>query len=105
MRWKASPVYPYLAIPGGLVALLGTVVPQILRPLYFVWMAVGLVLGTIVTSIILTIVFIVAITPIGLIMRLLGKDPMERKLDPEATSYWITKKHAIDDNSRFEKYF
>ena len=103
--FKESPVYPYLAIPGALVALLGAVVPQILRPLYSVWMAIGLVLGTIVTSIILTVVFVVAIIPIGLVMRLLGKDPMERKLDPEATTYWIPKHHAIEDDSRFEKYF
>jgi hypothetical protein len=101
--YKGSPIYPYLAVPGALVALVGTVAPRILRGLYFVWMAVGL--GTIVTAIILTIVFVVAITPIGLVMRLLGKDPLNRELDPEAKSYWIPKTHLIEDKSRYEKYF
>jgi len=103
--YKGSPIYPWLAVPGALVAAIGAIAPQILRALYFVWMAIGLVLGTIMTSIILTIVFVVAITPIGLVMRLLGKDPLQRKLDPEASTYWIPKTHLIEDKSRYEKYF
>lgn len=103
--YRESPVTPYLAGVGSLSVLLGAVVPTILRPVYYAWMAIGLVLGTIVTAIILTIVFVVAITPTGLIMRLIGRDPMQRKLDCGAETYWIPKQYTIQDKSRFEKYF
>ena len=102
--YRESPLAPWLAIPGATVIVVGLVLPQALRWLFFVWMAIGLVLGTIVTGIILTIVFIVAVTPIGLIMRLFGHDPMHRKLDRQAESYWIPKSPNTD-KSRLEKYF
>ena len=103
--YRGSGAAPYLLWPGLVVAVVGTIVPNVLRGLYFVWMTIGLTLGAIVTRIILTLVFVVAVVPIGLIMRLLGKDPMQRKLDPEAESYWIAKTYAIRDKSRLEKYF
>ena len=103
--WRESPAAPYLLTPGAVIALVGLVLPAALRWLFFAWMALGLVLGTIVTAIILTLVFIVAVTPIGLIMRLVGRDPMHRKLEPDATTYWITKTRDIEDKSRLEKYF
>lgn len=103
--YRGSGVAPYLLWPGAAIAVVGTVLPGALRWLFFVWMALGLVLGTIVTSIILAIVFFVAVTPIGLVMRLLGRDPMHRAIDREAPSYWIPKVHDTSDKTRMEKYF
>lgn len=103
--YRGSDAAPYLLWPGLIVAAIGTVAPNALRGLYFVWMAIGLTLGAIVTRIILSLVFLVAVVPIGLAMRLVGKDPLQRELDPEADSYWIAKKYDIPDRSRLEKYF
>ncbi len=102
--WRESDLANYLLIPGAVIAVVGTVLPGALRWLFFAWMALGLVLGTIVTSIILTLVFVIAVTPIGLIMRMIGRDPMERKLDPQAATYWLPKERN-DDRTRLEKYF
>ncbi len=68
-------------------------------------MAIGLVLGTVVTAIILTVVFVVTLTPTALVMRLLGKDPLARELDRRAESYWIPKEYEPRDRSRLRKYF
>lgn len=103
--YRGSGAALYLAPPGLLVVVVGLLAPAAVRGLYYVWMAIGLVLGTIVTAIILTVVFFVALTPIALVMRLAGKDPLHRELDPEAESYWIPKREAGRDRDRLEKYF
>lgn len=106
LAWfKGSPALPYLLGAGGLSVLLGAVVPASLRAVYYGWMTVGLVLGKIVTAIILTLVFLLAVTPVGFVMRLVGRDPMQRRLDRQADTYWIPKRHTIPDKSRYEKYF
>jgi hypothetical protein len=56
------------------------------------WMMLGHVLGWINTRIILGFVFYVVVTPIGIIRRWLGKDPMGRHLRPELNSYRIERK-------------
>jgi hypothetical protein len=103
--YKGSPAFPYLLGAGSTLALVGTLAPLALRHLYFVWMAIGLTLGTVMTAIILTIVFVVAIIPIGLVMKALGRDPMHRRLDREATTYWIPKEPPGSDRTHYLKYF
>jgi ABC-type uncharacterized transport system permease subunit len=45
-------------------------------------------LGFVVSHVVLALVYFLALTPIGLTMRLLGRDPLSRKFDPKAPSYW-----------------
>jgi len=71
--------------------VLGLILPQILKPVYRVWMAFGEVLAWINTRIVLTILYYALIVPIGMILRLNGKDPMRLKFDREATTYRITR--------------
>ncbi|MFT5813418.1 MAG: hypothetical protein ACI9VT_001166 [Psychroserpens sp.] len=79
----------YIALPLWLFAL---VAPSWLKGVYYVWMKIGGVLGWLNTRIILTIVFYCLILPTGLLLMLLGKDPMMRKLNTNATSYRVMKK-------------
>jgi hypothetical protein len=53
------------------------------------WMKLGLLLGRIVAPIALGVLYYGALTPIGALMRLTGKDPMRQKLEREAPSYWM----------------
>jgi predicted membrane metal-binding protein len=66
-------------------ALVGLLVPGVLGPLYRVWMRLGHLLGTVNTKIILFLVWWVIVTPIGLVRRLVGKDPMRRAARGEET--------------------
>lgn len=66
--------------------------PKSLELPYRGWMAVGQVLGWINTRIILGIIFYVIITPIGLVMRLLGRDSMHRRFEPEMDTYRVIRK-------------
>ena len=63
--------------------------PSVLKPLNRLWFELGLLLGRIVAPIVMLILFLVVFTPLGLIMRLFGKDPLKRKYDPRASTYWI----------------
>ena len=89
---KAYPLWPWyvLAVLAGVAVIL----PMALKPVYKVWMRFGLVMGWINTRIILGIVFYFMFTPIALILKLLGKDPMHRKLDAKLQSYRIESKRS-----------
>ena len=63
--------------------------PQALAPLNRLWMRFGLLLHRIVSPVVLGIMFFGVITPIGLLMRLFGKDPLRLQLDKAASTYWI----------------
>lgn len=78
-------------ILGGVLMLLGTIAPQSLRQVHQGWMKVGHVLGSINTRIILGIIYYLLITPMGLVMRLLGKDPMHRALERNAPTYRLVR--------------
>jgi hypothetical protein len=65
------------------------VAPRILAPVYRVWMLLGEVLAWINTRIILGVVFYGVVTPIGLLMRLTGRDPMRRQLERAGESYRV----------------
>jgi len=67
------------------------VLPRSLAPAYRVWMAIGHALGWINTRILLSVVFYGIFTPMGLSMRLLGKDAMRRKLEEDTDSYRVVR--------------
>ena len=72
--------------------------PDTLRPVYRAWIGVGHVLAWINSRVILGAMFFLLVMPIGLVMRLMGKDPMARKISDELSTYRIqsrvtSKKH------------
>ncbi|RMH16218.1 MAG: LPXTG cell wall anchor domain-containing protein [Acidobacteria bacterium] len=103
--WLGRSWYPVMLWIGGPLVVLGTVAPRLLRPIYWGWMSLAVVMGFVVTRVLLTIFFLLVIIPVGLTFKLIGRDPLHRKLDRRAASYWIPKTYAIDDRSRLEKYF
>ena len=70
--------------------ILGIANSKILTPLNRIWFKFGLFLGKIISPIIMGIIFFLVVTPIGLIMRLFGKDVINLKFDSNK-SYWIEK--------------
>ena len=70
--------------------ILGLLNSNILAPLNKIWFKFGILLGKIVSPLIMGIIFFLVVTPIGLIMRLLGKDLLNLKYNKNK-SYWIEK--------------
>ena len=77
-----------LAIAGAFLVV-ALAIPRILAPLNRLWMQFGILLGKIVSPIVLFLVYAVAVVPTGVILRLRGKDPLKRRFDPGAASYWV----------------
>ena len=88
VMWGNAPRIWSLSIAGVLL-LLALVRPTLLAPLNKLWMKFGLLLHKITNPLIMGLVFFLAVLPTGLIMRMLGKDILRCKLDPDAKSYWI----------------
>ena len=75
--------------------LLAFLAPKILVLPNKLWLKFGLLLGSIVAPIVMTLVYFFTVLPIGLIMRLLGKDILKQKLNKSAKSYWIERRESI----------
>lgn len=71
--------------------------PRTLRPVYRGWMRIGLLLGKVTTPIILTLVYFVAIVPASVVLRILGKDLLQRKRD-DSESYRVPSKNPSVSN-------
>jgi len=90
---------------GAALVVLGILAPIFLRPIYRGWMAVALVLGFVMNRVLLSLVFFGLVTPIGLLAKMVGRDPMRRTLDPDTDSYWISKEYRSQVPNRLEKYY
>ena len=81
--------------------ILGSINSKILTPLNKIWFKFGLQLGKIISPLIMGLIFFLVVTPIGLIMRLLGKDLLNLKLNKNKT-YWVEKS---DPKSKMKNQF
>ena len=105
MFWKGNES-GYIWVCVGLVLLAARLIPPLFRQIYKYWINFSVVLGYFVSRTILTIVFFIIVTPTGLIMKMLCKDPMERKIDSDKDSYWIPKEQEPDQSvERYQKQF
>ena len=78
----------WLLIAAAAVTLLYYAIPPLRRLLYLAWMYAAYPIGWVMSHLVLAIVFYLVFTPIGLLMRLFGKDPMQRKFLRDGGSYW-----------------
>lgn len=89
LLWRGREWAEYLLYVGGAFLLVGLVAPKVLGPIERVWMKFAHLLGTVMTTIILTLTFFVVITPMGILLRLMGKDLLGMRGDPSIESYWV----------------
>lgn len=85
--------------------LVSLVRPGLLSPLNRAWFLFGLLLHRIVTPVVMGMVFFLTVTPTGLVMRLVGKDPLHRRLDPTAKTYWIERSPPGPDPQSMRNQF
>jgi len=74
------------------------------RRLYVGWLLAFLPLGWTVSHLLLAVVYYLVITPIGLVMRLAGRDPLQRKFDRTADTYWIQRKQPDNSKRYFQQF-
>ena len=102
MLWRGQ---PNLAVAAWVAAIVGRAVglvrPELLRYVFVGLTALTWPIGWVVSNLMLAIVYYGVITPIGLIRRRGGRDPLGRKLDPSAASHWA----EVRPNMRPDRYF
>jgi len=92
---RPIPRWPWVIF--GVLAVLGLVAPMVLNPVYKIWMRFGLMMSKIMTPLIMSIVFFIVITPVGLFRRLFAKDPLARTFE-DIDSYRVPSKKAPTEN-------
>ena len=80
-----------LAFVGAALVFLALALfaPRVLRVPNRLWFRFGLLLGAIVAPVVMALVYVTTFVPIGLVLRLRGKDLLKMKFDREVASYWI----------------
>ena len=86
---RAEPVRWWALAVAAVFAVLALLWPAALAPLNKCWTKLGVLLYRIVSPIVLGLLFYVIVTPVALLMRVLGKDPLRLRREPDAASYWI----------------
>lgn len=79
----------WAAVVAGVFLVLALAAPTLLAAPNRAWMQLGLLLGRVVSPVVLGLLFFTVFTPMGWVLRLMGKDPMRLKRDANATSYWV----------------
>jgi len=91
--WKNNNAAEYFLYCGVTILFLGVVFSGILKPIYIIWMGFATIMGFFMTRLILTLLFSLVFTPVGLILRLLRRDPLKEKIDKKAKTYWIKREN------------
>jgi hypothetical protein len=106
IRFIWSGTFNWWFIGVGLVfAVIGLLVPTWLEPVRRVWMKLATVLGFVNSRILLTAVFAVVVTPIAVLLRLLGRRPFAVVRDQRAESYWQVRRPEEFTAKRMERQF
>ena len=103
--WRGKAAYPYLIVFGIVFAALGASLPSILKPLQKIWMAIVVIIGFFMSRIILGILFYLVITPIGMIMKISGKDILDERIEKSRSSYWVAIKGSPKTKESYENQF
>ena len=102
--WLFGLNYPYWPWIVLLVfSMWALVAPNSIDPFYKLWMRFGFLLNAVMSRIILGIVYYLVVLPTGLIIRMRGRDPMNRKFDGNLESYRVKNEDTI--KSQMEKPF
>jgi len=87
--WRGGIAYPWMFGLAAVTAAVTMVSPGWLAPLNRAWMKFGELLHHVVSPVVLGIIFYGVFTPVGLVMRMAGRDIMKRRFEPGVKTYWV----------------
>lgn len=88
----AGALHAWALVISAAFALTAALRPSALNPLNVLWTRFGVLLHWIVSPLVLAIIFFAVVAPVGMAIRLFGKDPLRLRPSPLARSYWIERK-------------
>ncbi|MEX0733337.1 MAG: SxtJ family membrane protein [Steroidobacteraceae bacterium] len=105
LLWKESEYSTAALIVAAIFLLAAFAFPKVLRPLNVAWMHLGLLLNRVVSPIVMGVIFFGLLTPLAAILRLRGRDVLQRSFDPARESYWVKRNPPGPDGSSFPRQF
>ena len=102
---SAGSIRLWACIAGVAIAGIALFAPSILAPFNRVWTRLGMLLHQVVSPIVLGVIFFIAMMPIGLLLRVFGKDMLRLRFDPAASSYWIQRNPPGPSSDSFPRQF
>ena len=84
-----NPIRVWSLLISIIFLILGLANSKILTPLNQLWFKFGMLLGSIISPIVMVVIFFILITPIGLFMKIMNKDLLNKKYDKKKITYWI----------------
>src|SRR3972149_4043268 len=103
--WREKNYYSYFFTLSAVFFFPALIIPSVLKPIHKFWMGLAVLMSWFMTRVILSILFYLGITPMGLLARLFGKDFLSRKFNKNTSnSYWIPKE-IIKNKSDYERQF
>ena len=97
--------YLYFALVGLIFGIVALFAPVMLFPLNFLWLKFGLLLHRLISPIIISLLFFVGIVPIGILMRVFRKRPLNLKFEPSKNSYWIVREKHFQPSKSLNQQF
>lgn len=95
----------YFSITGGLFVILAFIAIPVLRPFHKLWMMLALAMGFVMSRVILTLLYYLILTPIGLFAKIVGKKFMPLGFDKNALTYWEKREHTVKQQIDYERQF
>ena len=90
----------WLVVISLIFLVLGMMKSKLLTPLNKLWFKFGMILGAIVAPVVMGAVFFLVVTPIGIVMKTMGKDLINKKYNKKKETYWITRRTSIGSMKR-----
>ncbi len=103
--YRSHAWWPWFTGAGAAMMVIAVAAANALMPLYKGMTIFSIIIGYFVSRLILTLMFVVFFIPIGLLMRLFGKDLLDKKLNKKATSYWLKKENTPFSKEKYERLF
>ena len=103
--WKEKESFQIFLAIGIILFLTAVALPSVLKPVYWIWMIFAIILGWFMTRLILSLLFYVVFTSIGLTLRFFGKQFLELRWDKSKESYWNFRTNEHRQNENYEKQF
>ena len=97
--------FMYFSIIGGLLIILAFIAIPVLRPFHRLWMMLALLMGFVMSRVILTLLYYLVLTPIGLLAKVVGKKFMPLGFDMNAATYWEKRSEVAKQQIDYERQF
>ena len=103
--WKEKDLFQIFFTMGAVLFIFGSILPVFLKPIHWIWMIFATILGQFMTHVVLSLIFYMIITPIGIFSRLFGKKFLSLRMDKTYSTYWNYHQRIVFERKNYEKQF